>query len=302
MDFFSVGIDIGGTTINWGIVSPDGKIIHQFHWYTKGFYHLEDLSQRLYQELENLNFLDKIKGIGIGAPAANSSKGIIENSSNLPWKGIVPIIELFQKNFSIPIHIENDARAAAWGEKIYGDAKSLENYAFITLGTGVGCGIILNNQILIGENQFAGEVGHIIIEKNGRTCGCGRRGCLETYVSASGIVNTYFEIAGKKEENLSSQLIYEKCIQGDKFAIETFDKTAEYLSFGITNLITLIGIKHIFLFGGPTEAGDFLLNPLKKHVHENLLHLIRSDFQIQKSKATMQNVAILGAAALVITT
>lgn len=302
MDFFSVGIDIGGTTINWGIVSPDGKIIHQFHWYTKDFYQLEDLSQRLYQELDNLNFLDKIKGIGIGAPAANSSKGIIENSSNLPWKGIVPIIELFQKNFSIPIHIENDARAAAWGEKIYGDAKSLENYAFITLGTGVGCGIILNNQLLIGENQFAGEVGHIIIEKNGRTCGCGRRGCLETYVSASGIVNTYFEIAGKKEENLSSQLIYEKCIQGDKFAIETFDKTAEYLSFGITNLMTLIGIKHIFLFGGPTEAGDFLLNPLKKHVHENLLHLIRSDFQIQKSKATMQNVAILGAAALVFTT
>lgn len=302
MDFFSVGIDIGGTNINWGIVSPEGKIIRQYHWKTKDFIKLEELSKKLYNELQQTNFLDKIKGIGIGAPAANSSKGIIENSSNLPWKGIVPIIELFKKDFSIPIHIENDARAAAWGEKIYGDAKSLENYAFITLGTGVGCGIILNNQLLIGENQFAGEVGHIIIEKNGRTCGCGRRGCLETYVSASGIVNTYFEIAGKKEENLSSQLIYEKCIQGDKFAIETFDKTAEYLSFGITNLMTLIGIKHIFLFGGPTEAGDFLLNPLKKHVHENLLHLIRSDFQIQKSKATMQNVAILGAAALVITT
>jgi len=298
MNFFSVGIDIGGTNIAWGIVDDKGNILNKYSWPTQSYTDITTLCIDIKKTLDDLGILQFIKGIGIGTPAADAELGIINNSSNLPWKGIVPIVELFAQHFTTPIFIDNDARAAAWGEKVYGAAQAITDYAYVTLGTGVGCGIVLNNKILIGAHKYAGEIGHIILKKDGRTCGCGRNGCLETYVSTSGIAETYNELSNDKKVKNSLE-VYQLYQSGDLIAKETFLLTAEYLSMGLSQLITILGIENIFLFGGPTQAHDAFIEPLRTFTHDNSLHLFNKKIKINISKVDSHNVAILGAAALV---
>lgn len=297
MDFFSLGIDIGGTNISWGVVNRFGDVIKSYSWKTSVFFTINDLADKIYSTV--YSDFDKINlaGIGIGAPAADPATGCIVDASNLPWKGIVPIVDIFSKKFNTDVRLENDARAAAWGEKIYGLAKNMNNFAFITLGTGVGCGLVINNKLYSGENKYAGEIGHIITYPHGRQCGCGRKGCLETYVSTSGIASTYNEISNSNNGVNNAYDVYLLAQNNDEFALKTFDFTAETLSYGLAQLITIAGIKNIFLFGGPVNAGDILMQPLKMHLKQNILHLIK-DFTIQHSGVPKKFAAILGAAAL----
>lgn len=294
-----VGIDIGGTNTAFGIVNAKGKILYRDSVSTKKAKVPEQLVELICDKATV--FIEKnnitITGIGIGAPNGNYYKGTIEFAPNLTWKGVIPLAQLFQKKFGVPSKLTNDANAAALGEYIFGGAKKIKDFIFFTLGTGVGSGIVSNGKMIYGHDGFAGEIGHVIVEPNGRLCGCGRRGCLETYCSAGGILKTYNEKASVKLK--SAKEVAEKAIQGNKNAIKAFDQTAKILALALANSVAYTSPQAIFIFGGPSNAGEILFKPLRAYFEEYLLEIYKNKIPICESALPHNDAAILGAASLV---
>ena len=305
------GVDIGGTNTVFGLVDRDGTIVAENRLSTASYPKIEDFVSKLTDSLQKLIYsADSIKliGIGIGAPNANYHKGTIELAPNLAWKGIVPLASLIKEKINLPVAVTNDANAAAMGEMIFGGAKKIKDFIILTLGTGLGSGIVVNGELVYGHTGFAGELGHTIVVPGGRDCGCGRQGCLETYASASGLVRTViYMLSEMKEESslreiapsaLTSKQIAEAAERGDIIALEAFDYTAEMLAFGIINAVVFSSPEAVFLFGGLAQAGDLIFNPVRKYVDLNIQPIFKGTVKVLPSGIPENNAAVLGAAAL----
>jgi len=308
------GIDVGGTNSVFGLVDDHGKIYAEGDIATRKYpdfdmylHALHDAIQRLSEKVDEPF---ELAGIGIGAPKGNYYTGCIEDAANLLWKGVLPVADKLSLLFpAIPITLTNDANAAAIGEMIYGGAKGMKNFSVITLGTGLGSGIVVNGEVLYGHDGFAGELGHTIAGINGRECGCGRCGCLETYASATGIKRTVYKlladhVADSELKNisfneLSAEMICTAAINGDPIAIEAFAHTGEHLGRALANLVAITAPEAIFLFGGLAKAGKYMFEPTKKSMEENMLHFWQGKVALLPSGIAHKNAAILGTAALV---
>ena len=298
---YALGIDIGGTNTVVGLVDKEGKVLGTDSVKTQSFPVLEEYVKtvsKLAKDLiaKNNVSVDDIVGLGIGAPNANYYTGNIEMAPNLPWKqDKVPLAKMFREELNIPVTITNDANAAALGEKMYGVAKDMDNFIMITLGTGVGSGIVINGQLVYGHDGFAGELGHVIIERNGRLCGCGRRGCLETYCSATGIVRT------AKERNtpfLTSKDIYDAAVKGDETAIDIFKETGTRLGRAFADMVVFSSPEAFVLFGGLAKAGDFIVKYTKEAMEEAIMPIFKGKVKILLSTMKDADAAVLGASAL----
>ena len=298
---YALGIDIGGTNTVVGLVDKTGNVLGTDSIKTQSFPVLEEYVKtvsKLAKDLiaKNNVSVDDIVGLGIGAPNANYYTGNIEMAPNLPWKqDKVPLAKMFREELNIPVTITNDANAAALGEKMYGVAKDMDNFIMITLGTGVGSGIVINGQLVYGHDGFAGELGHVIIERNGRLCGCGRRGCLETYCSATGIVRT------AKERNtpfLTSKDIYDAAVKGDETAIDIFKETGTRLGRAFADMVVFSSPEAFVLFGGLAKAGDFIVKYTKEAMEEAIMPIFKGKVKILLSTMKDADAAVLGASAL----
>lgn len=300
MSKWVAGIDIGGTNTVIGLVNHKGLIAYRDKLKTEDYNSPEDLVKAICLSIKKgeLQLEITASAIGVGAPSGNFYHGTIDNAPNLKWKGVIPLASLFVKASGTKTVVTNDANAAAMGEMKYGAARHMRDFLYITLGTGVGSGIVANGQLIYGHLGFAGELGHVIIVPNGRICGCGRQGCLESYCSAPGIVFTYHELSGTKEK-ISAAEICELAKKGDKHALETFEKTGEWLGYALANSIAHTGPEAVILFGGPTAAGPLLIDPVKRHMEKNLLYVYRDKVKILRSSLPESDSAILGAASLV---
>jgi glucokinase len=308
-----IGIDIGGTGTKFGIVDKDGNVLFSSEISTKKHAavetFIEELSAELSVLIEKSGGRGRIKGVGVGAPNGNYYTGTIEYAPNLPWKGIIPLAEMLQTKFKLPVTLTNDANAAAIGEMMYGAAKGMRDFIMITLGTGVGSGIVANGQLIYGHDGFAGELGHTIVIPDGRLHpGTGKRGSLESYASATGVRNTAVEILDKTTEKsllrdvptdqLDSKSVYDAAIKGDKVALEIFEFTGKILGLALANAIMFSSPEAIVLFGGLTKAGDLILKPTKEHMEANLIQIFQNKVKILVSHLKESDAAILGASAL----
>ena len=310
---YVVGIDIGGTNTVFGIVDARGTIIASGSIKTNKFNEVEDYVNELHTELfrllEQNNATDKIMGIGVGAPNGNYFNVTIEFAPNLPWRGVIPLAQMLTDRFGIPVSLTNDANAAAIGEMTYGAARGLKDFIMITLGTGVGSGIVVNGQLVYGHDGFAGELGHVIVRpNNGRLCGCGRTGCLEAYTSATGVARTAREFLEVRNDpsslrqipiqDITSKDVYDAAITGDKLALEIFDYTGKILGEAFANFIAFSSPKAIILFGGLAKAGDLILKPIKEAMDRNTLNIYKGKVKIMFSELKESDAAVLGASAL----
>lgn len=310
---YVIGIDMGGTNTAFGIVDARGNVIASSSIKTRKHSKIEDYIDELYTEITRLidanDAQDKIQGIGIGAPNANYFTGIIEDGVNLPWPTPIPLAELVSKKFGIPAVITNDANAAAIGEMTYGVARGLKDFIMITLGTGVGSGIVINGQMVYGHDGFAGELGHVIMKRNnGRTCGCGRTGCLEAYCSATGVARTAREFLDiRKEDSLlrnlpveeiTSKDVYDAAISGDKIAKDIFEYTGDILGQALADFVTFSSPEAFVLFGGLTKSGDLIMKPVKESLDKNILGCYKGKVKVLVSELKESDAAILGASAL----
>ncbi len=307
----AVGIDIGGTNTAFGIVDRRGNTLKQGKISTTKHKDITSYTDELYNALEPLieEVSGEIKGIGVGAPNGNFYDGTIEFAPNLPWDGVIPLVNIFKEQFGLPVQITNDANAAAVGEMTYGTAKGMKNFIMITLGTGLGSGIVINGDVVFGHDGFAGELGHVIVEKEGRICGCGRYGCLETYASATGLVRTMKELLLQKKtdsvlrelpmEKITSKGIADAAAKGDQLSLEAIDFTANILGKALANFIAFSAPEAFILFGGLARAGDLLFDPTIKYMNENTLKIWKNKVKVLPSDLSANDAAILGASALV---
>lgn len=314
---YSIGIDIGGTNTCFGLVNENAEIIFQREIKTKNFPEIEDYLTELVKQIKDLISHcpepENILGVGIGAPNGNYYKGTIELAPNLPFKGIIPIknmleMLLLNEGWNLKVTITNDANAAGIGEMIYGAAKGVNEFIMITLGTGVGSAIVSNGEMIYGHDGFAGEVGHTIVEIDGRECGCGRKGCLETYSSATGIRRTALSLLKQdnspsilreiEEKDINGYTICEAARKNDALALKCIDFTARMLAIGVANAVAVTSPKKIIFSGGLSKAGDLLLTPFKAYLEENLYPVFRGKIEVELSALEENNTAILGAAAL----
>jgi len=305
------GIDIGGTNTVFGLVERTGNIVTENSLKTTDYPDINNYVLALQTSINSLMAGStglKLAGIGIGAPNANYHRGTIELAPNLAWKGIVPIAEYVRKKIDVPVVITNDAKAAAMGEMIFGGAKKMKNFIVLTLGTGLGSGIVIDGKVLYGHTGFAGELGHTIVVPGGRDCGCGRQGCYETYASASGVVRTVLNLLSEmKEESLlrdippsqlTSKKIADAAAHNDPVALKAMDYTAEMLAFGIANAVGFSSPEAIFLFGGLAKAGEMLYAPVREYVDQKVQPIFKGTVKILPSGIPENNAAVLGAAAL----
>jgi glucokinase len=305
------GIDIGGTNIIFGLVDNSGNVIAEERLKTVEFPDIKDYISAQHRAINNMldsNSGHRLIGLGVGAPNANYHKGTIELAPNLAWKGIVPLAEYLKEKVNVPVIITNDANAAAMGEMIFGGARGMKDFIVLTLGTGLGSGIVVNGEVVYGHTGFAGELGHTVIVPGGRECGCGRRGCYETYASASGLVRSVLNLLSERREEsafrdlppseLTSKMIVEEAVKGDRIALEAINYTAEKLALGIINAITFSSPEAVFLFGGLVKAGEMLLAPVRNYVDQNVMPIFRGSVKILPSGISEANAAVLGAAAL----
>lgn len=312
MKSYVVGIDIGGTNTKLGIVDSRGTVLAKDSIKTNKHQRIEDYIQDLHQAflslVESQNLDGEIVGIGVGAPNANYFKGTIEGAVNLPWKGVVPFVKLMEEVFHIPVRITNDANAAAIGEMTYGVARGVKDFIMITLGTGVGSGIVANGQLVYGSDGNAGELGHVIVRPNGRLCGCGRSGCLETYTSATGVARTAREFLELQRvdsllrripvQDITSKDVYDAAMAGDALAKEIFEYTGKILGEAFASFVAFSSPKMIVLFGGLTHAGDLIMRPIKEAMEDNLLNIYKGKVELVLSQLNEADAAILGASAL----
>ena len=311
-----VGVDIGGTNTVFGLIDREGNMYGEGVIPTKKFPDFDQYLEELYIGIQDLlKQVDgeyQLMGIGIGAPNGNFFNGTIENAANLIWKGKVPFVDKMKRYFpTIPIIITNDANAAAIGEMIYGAAKGMKDFIVVTLGTGLGSGFVANGELIYGHDSFAGELGHIIMNRtsSGRMCGCGRKGCLETYVSATGIKRTAFKLLADHLEDsefrnisfndLTAEMITKSALNGDPLAIEAYEYTGEMLGQALADAVTITSPEAIILFGGLAKAGKYIFEPTKKSMESHMLSNFRNKVKLLPSGIDGKNAAVLGASALI---
>lgn len=315
LDRYAIGIDIGGTGTKYGFVNHRGDISYSgSNIRTNQYSRVEDFVDDLYKELKpsiDIIGIDKIRGIGIGAPNGNIYSGSIEYAPNLPWEGIVPLAKLVSDKFGLRCSLTNDANAAAMGEMMYGAARGMKDFIVITLGTGVGSGIVSNGQLIYGHDGFAGELGHTIIRHKGRKhWSTDLEGSLEAYASATGIAITARELletsADKPSllrnydgDQITSKVVYECAIKGDQIAQEVYRFTGEVLGEALANFVMFSSPKAIILFGGVIKAGDLIMKPTREHMERNLLPIFQNKVDLIFSELKEADAAILGASALV---
>ena len=309
---YVLGIDIGGTNTVFGIVDARGNVIASSSIKTQRHTNFEDYLNELHTEAVRLfeanDAVDKIQGIGIGAPNANYYDGRIDNAVNLPWPSL-PLAQLVSEKFGIPVAVTNDANAAALGEMTYGAARGLKDFIMITLGTGVGSGIVINGQVVYGHDGLAGELGHLIVKRNnGRLCGCGRTGCLETYCSATGVARTAREFLEARTEPsllrnleieaITSKDVYDAAMNGDQLAKDIFNFTGTILGEAMADMTVFSSPEAFILFGGLSKSGDLLLRPLKEAMDRNMLAVFKGKPKVILSELKEADAAVLGASAL----
>jgi glucokinase len=310
-DKLALGIDIGGTNTAYGFVNRRGEIVRKGTFPTTGHHDPEayvvamrDVLLPVMAELDT-----EIAGVGIGAPNGNFFTGSIIFAPNLPWKGVViPLVKMVGEALGIKAVLTNDANAAAIGEMAYGAARGMKDFVLVTLGTGLGSGFIANGQLVYGHDGFAGELGHVIAERNGRLCGCGRKGCLERYASATGLVHTAEEwLEQKKDEtmlrvhkgSITAKKVQDAAQAGDTFALALYDYTAQILGQSLADVVAITSPEAIIFFGGVAKAGDLILVPTQRYMEQNLLNIYRNKVKLMLSALPDADAAILGASALV---
>ena len=308
---YVVGIDIGGTNTVFGVVDARGTILYSGSIKTGKYADVNDyvaeLAKGLKSVIDQAGGPDKIKGVGVGAPNGNFFNGCIEFAPNLPWKGKIPLAQLISEQIDgIPVALTNDANAAAIGEMTYGAARGMKDFIVITLGTGVGSGIVVGGNLVYGHDGFAGELGHVIMRRNnGRQCGCGRQGCLEAYASATGAAREYLEI--RKDESvlrdldpdeITSKDVYDAAMKNDKIALEIFEATGSMLGEAFADFVAFSSPEAIILFGGLTKAGDLIMNPIKRSMEKNMLKVYAGKTKLLFSQLKESDAAVLGASAL----
>lgn len=311
---YVLGLDLGGTNSVFGIVDTRGEIKATTAIKTKGYANVDEYVDSAVQALEpiisSVGGIDTIRGMGIGAPNANYYTGTIENAANLEWKGSIPLAKMFSEKLGIPVAMTNDANAAAMGEMAYGVARGMKNFIMITLGTGVGSGIVVNGQLVYGCDGFAGELGHVIVDPSpdARMCGCGRRGCLETYCSGTGIARTAREkllqdgrpslLRNLNPDDITGVEVTKAAQQGDELATEILAFTGETLGKACANFALFCSPEAFVFFGGPTKAGDFIMKPLRKAYDDNILYVYKGKAKLLLSNLNGSDAAVLGASAL----
>ena len=311
----AIGIDLGGTGTKFGIVDRNGNILFSEEISTKGHKDvqafIDELHKALYPLIEKAGGAGRIKGIGLGAPNGNFYTGTIEYAPNLPWKGIIPLAKMTEDKFKLPVVLTNDANAAAVGEMMYGAAQGMKDFIMITLGTGVGSGIVANGQLILGHDGFAGELGHNIVFPGGRYHpGSGAYGSLEVYASATGVAKMAIEFLETRPEEesllrsydkdkIDSKVVYECATRGDKIAQDVYQFTGKVLGLALANFVMFSSPEAIILFGGLTKAGDLILKPTQESMEENLIQVFKNKVRILVSHLKESDAAILGASALI---
>lgn len=302
-----IGVDIGATSIDFGFVDKSGNVICEFNVLTAEMQTPELLVDYIYAKAVELGLIKRVLGIGIGAPNGNFYSGKIEFAPNLHWKGSIPLASLFQEKFDVKSTLTNDANAAAIGEMLYGNARDLSHFVTITLGTGLGSGIVVEEELIYGHDGFAGEYGHIRVIPNGRLCGCGRNGCLETYVSATGVVRSIKELdfVGKDESSLmkltnpNSEDVFKAAKDGDFFAKYIIEYTTDLLGYCLADFACISSPEAYVLFGGIAQSGQDFADKVKIAMEKNLLNIYKNKIEIRISSLHEVNAAVLGAASLI---
>lgn len=309
----TLGVDIGGTNTKFGLVDREGKCIAEMSIPTEAREPAENLIGRLHEKVEEmcrpLAAGYTLRGIGIGAPNANYYRGTVENPPNLNWKGVVDVSALVRKYYDLPVAVTNDANAAALGEMLYGAAKGMKDFIVITLGTGLGSGIVSRGELVYGADGFAGEIGHTIVDPQGRECGCGQRGHLETYASATGICRTVSELVSLRRteselrsiapRDLTSRMIAVAADRGDEIAKEAFEITGRILGMKLADSVAHLSPEAIILFGGLAAAGPLIFDPTKRSLEQHLLPIYRNKVKLLPSGLKEGDTAVLGASALI---
>ena len=315
MSDFAIGIDIGGTNTKFGVVDRHGHIVTQDRTSTNEHETVQEFIEVLYAKMKPMidqaGGPEKFVGVGVGAPNGNFYTGNIEYAPNLKWRGIIPLAKMISEKFDLRVKLTNDANAAAVGEMMYGCAKGMKHFITITLGTGVGSGIVIDGKIVLGHDGFAGELGHVVVRPGGRLHkGTGIRGSLEVYASATGVRETALEILAENPDTesllrnypmneLTSQTVYDCAVKGDKIALQIFEFTGKILGEALANFIMFSSPEAIILFGGLTKAGDLIINPTRKAMEENLIQVFKNKVKLMFSELKEADAAILGASALV---
>lgn len=311
---YVVGIDIGGQTTKMGVVDARGTVLAQTvirtDTHSEVEDYIDDVAEALKRIITEAGVEGEIRGIGVGAPNGNYYTGTIENAVNISWGGSrsIPFARMLSEKMNgLPVALTNDANAAAVGEMTYGAARGMKNFIMITLGTGVGSGIVINGEVVYGHDGFAGELGHTCaVRNNGRICNCGKTGCLETYASATGVARTvreWLELSDEPSslrslENITSKDVYEAAKEGDKLALKVFEFTGKMLGRSFADFVAFSAPEAIVLFGGLARAKEFLTEPIETSMNDNLLHLWKGKIRIVFSQLKESDAAILGASAL----
>ena len=308
-----VGIDVGGQTSKIGVVDARGNVLAQTvirtDIYSDVAPYIAELAEAVKKVIKDAGAEGKVRGIGVGAPNGNYYTGTIENAPNLVWgRQRVEFAKLLSEAMGgLPVALTNDANAAAVGEMTYGAARGMKNFIMITLGTGVGSGIVINGEVVYGHDGFAGELGHTAaVRNNGRTCGCGKTGCLETYASATGVARTareWLELSDEPSllrglDSIASKDVYEAAKEGDKLALKIFEFTGKILGRSFADFVAFSAPEAIVLFGGLARAKEFLTEPILESMNANLLPLWRNKVELVYSQLKESDAAILGASAL----
>ncbi len=309
----TLGIDIGGTTTTFGFVDRDGEILAETSISTQSEQHVTLYLPRLFEAIDGLRSQlpsnTELRGIGIGAPNANFYRGTIENPPNLKWGGIINFVDLMKQRYHLPTVITNDANAAALGELKFGAARDMKNFILITLGTGLGSGIVVNGDLIYGHSGFAGEMGHVLVNTDGRVCGDGRRGCLEAYVSVTGIRRTVSklladtleqsELRGVSQTELTGERITEAAKRGDRVALEAFEYTGRIFGQKLADVVAITSPEAIILFGGLAHAEDLIFQPTLRYMEQYLFHMFKGTVRLMISELQQKNAAVLGASSLI---
>ena len=311
---YVIGLDLCGTNSVFGIVDSKANVVASVSVKTRGHgtaeQYVADCCDALQPIITQVGGIDKIQAMGIGAPNGNYYTGSVENAPNLEWPGIVPLAKMFSEKLGVPVALTNDANAAAIGEMAYGAARGMKHFIMITLGTGLGSGIVVNGQLVYGCDGFAGELGHVVVDRgeHARDCGCGRKGCLEAYCSATGMARTAREwlairttpstLRDIPAEQIESKDISIAASQGDKLAKEIMNYSGELLGKACADFVNFSSPQAIIFFGGPTKAGDLLMNPVRKAFEENLLSNFKGKCKLLLSELDGASAAVLGASAL----
>jgi len=311
---YVLGLDMGGTNSVLGIVDARGHVIARTSIKTQQYSEINAYVQALWNEAEKIinsvGGIEMFRGIGAGAPNANYYTGNIEFAPNLPWKGVVPFAKLMSDQFGIPCTITNDANAAAMGEMMYGVARGMKNFIMITLGTGVGGGVIIDGKMVYGHDGFAGELGHCKVDysPNARLCGCGQKGCIEAYASATGVARTAKEIITSTDEptvlrdmdvdQITSYDVFKAAEAGDAVAKRIFDYTGTLLGKKLADFVAFSAPEAIVLFGGLTKSGHWIKDPVEKALNENVMPIWKNKVKVLFSDLKEADAAVLGASAL----